>query len=390
MTGLFRQAAYAAGGLVTDGDHDEGACFYSAAAISSPQLPPNKRTKLKSLATGFSSSHDRTPKTSFYLDCAPPRPLADAFRTRDPTSLQALSPLEKQKLRNWVAKKFDLCASIRELWHKRRMVEALPTDRECINEYYAEGAQSATKGADSWFTTPAQFSRTQSKLRPILQGVSFVYEKARKVWFKCCHVGHPGDDHPLRKELTKAYEPFLHWQAKRMQKELEEKLGAISEQAANAGAASHALARARKLVGMKTAEEKAKLAAEKKAVERDALSRTNAYFAFQCKRVDTPGGPQPIAPALDLNGQEENDASLFSIKQDPEKSQEVCLRVQHKGFAEFGVINDQERTQCIQMGLDEWPKAAAPNYFNLGRPARYDFLNFKYLKERENYRVLFL
>eukprot|EP00392_Amoebophrya_sp_AT5.2_P006696 g6708.t1 len=311
MTGLFRQAAYAACGLVTDGDHDEGACSYSAAAISSPQLPPNKRTKLKSLATGFSSSHDRTPKTSFYLDCAPPRPLADAFRTRDPTSLQALSPLEKQKLRNWVAKKFDLCASIRELWHKRRMVEALPTDRECINEYYAEGAQSATKGADSWFTTPAQFSRTQSKLRPILQGVSFVYEKARKVWFKCCHVGHPGDDHPLRKELTKAYEPFLHWQAKRMQKELEEKLDAISDQAANAGA-------------------------------------------------------------------------------DPEKSQEVCLRVQHKGFAEFGVINDQERTQCIQMGLDEWPKAAAPNYFNLGRPARYDFLNFKYLKERENYRVLFL
>eukprot|EP00391_Amoebophrya_sp_Ameob2_P003953 CAMPEP_0179001570 /NCGR_PEP_ID=MMETSP0795-20121207/11445_1 /TAXON_ID=88552 /ORGANISM="Amoebophrya sp., Strain Ameob2" /LENGTH=290 /DNA_ID=CAMNT_0020694981 /DNA_START=664 /DNA_END=1537 /DNA_ORIENTATION=- len=263
------------------------------------------------------------------------------------------------------------------------------TDRECINEYYAEGAQSATEGVGSWLTTPAQFSRTQSKLRPILQGVSFVYEKARKVWFKCCHVGHPGDDHPLRKELTKAYEPFLHWQAKRMQKELEEKLGAISEQAANAGAASHAQARARKLVGMKTAEEKAKLAAEKKAVERDALSRTNAYFAFQCKRVDTPGGPQPIAPALDLNGQE-NDAGLFSIKQDPEKSQEVCLRVQHKGFAEFGVINDQERTQCIQMGLDEWPKAAAPNYFNLGRPARYDFLNFKYLKERENYRVLFL
>ncbi|CAD7941043.1 unnamed protein product [Amoebophrya sp. A120] len=295
--------------------------------------------------------------TSFYLDCSPPPELKQAFQSGDTGPLEKLPQHTRTVLRRWLSKKFDLCANIRSLWHKRRLVEQLPTDRECLNEYYLEGAQNA-QDVSSLAAQKTLLASVMNKMRPAFQGVTFVHEKDRGAWFKCCHVGHPAAAHPLQKRLSQAYTPFLEYRIRQLKKQLSD-------------------AKKKTIPGMEPLRMRYQMQLEKYSV-----AKTNSYLSLQCKRVDDPN-------LLDY------DLGLTSSTRredqaDPLRSHEVCLRVQHKGFAEFGLYNDREKTQCIQLGLDEWPNPSRPDYFNLGRPVRYDFQNFKYLKERENYRVLFL
>ncbi|CAD7956829.1 unnamed protein product [Amoebophrya sp. A25] len=208
--------------------------------------------------------------TSFYLDCAPPPEIRDAYdalmaqargpnatagglcgangvgetaggaavtvydfgthkaggpsvlgsppRVR-PASAPALTEERKQKLRDWLDSRLDVCSAVRELWLRRRMVEQLPSDRECLNEMHASGVREVPlpdKGGNPLDAAGAASGAAAKavelalrKLRPIFQGISFFFDKGKGSWYKCCHMPQMATAHPLQQRLQKAYDPFF-------------------------------------------------------------------------------------------------------------------------------------------------------------------------------------
>ena len=102
---------------------------------------------------------------------------------------------------------------------------------------------------------------------------------------------------------------------------------------------------------------------------------------MQCKLVKDPTA-RPDSLSGDRGGQ------------DPFRAREVCLVVQERGLTSRGAVNLQDQMQCFQMGVDEKTSSMlglrSRSRYNLGRPNRFDYAAFKYLPDRENYRVFIL